>query len=276
MANKTQSLSFKKSVLSIVIISTITGGLIAVDKYQMKPQSFELSEDKVSNALLENSMGTADVQELTLIAQANALPEEPVEAGLQQQHFESENETPAEASQLLVEVEDKHMETSLQASGSKQEVIEYELLFAFDSSEIAPSYYSSLNKTAERMKTGDNNRQIVWQVVGYADPTGNALYNHRLAQKRAQAVAEFLIDKGVNKEQLAIVSLGERHAQPLSVDKEKSHLQRRVAIHAYQAEIAALAEQLNPVQEALPPENNDGPEIIQPEITETLSTAMTF
>lgn len=286
--NKQQS-TFKKSVLSIVIVSAVTGGLIAFDKYQIQPQSLQSRNNNINNELLDTTQVKTGLQPLAAIAQPKPGGEEAIESALQ--HVE--NETPIEVQQKAAESEAKQVEATVYENSDKQVLIEDKVLFSFDSSEIAASYYSSLNKTVELMKAASAEPQIVWQVVGYADPTGNARYNRRLAKKRAQAVAEFLVDKGVNEEQLAIISLGDSHAQRQSDDKAQSYLQRRVEIHAYQAEIAALAEQLSApgeLQQALQTENSDVaekslssetsvqqslPKRLQ-ETEEPLSTAMEF
>ena len=93
------------------------------------------------------------------------------------------------------------------------------------------------------MKSAD--KQMLWQVVGYADPSGNANYNKKLAQKRAATVAQFLVNKGVDEDPLVILSLGASQPQQHLFNKENNRLDRRVEIHAYQAEITALAKQLN-------------------------------
>ena len=263
MTNNKQQSTLKKSVLSIVIISSITGGLIALEKYQTMPQSFAVSDSMSNNELLKNSLVSTDVHELALIAEANLISEELIESDLQLQHVEHENEMPIEVQHASVQLEAEPVEELLEKNDDKQIVIENEVLFAFDSSEIEPSYYQSLNETAEFMKGVNSDEQVVWQVVGYADQTGNARYNNRLAKKRAQAVAEFLVNKGVDEDQLAIVSLGDSQTQYAAADKGKTYLDRRVEIHAYQAEIAALVEQLNKpkvVQHRLPTENRKAQE----------------
>lgn len=129
--------------------------------------------------------------------------------------------------------------------------IEKEVLFAFDSSELKPSYYSSLNETAKLMQSMDQDKESLWQVVGYADATGKHVYNIKLAKRRAQTVAQYLVDKGVSEERLSIVSLGDSNALSEPLHQVVNLMERRVEIHAYKAEITALAEQLNKQQDKL-------------------------
>ena len=214
-----QASLLKKSVLSIIVASAVTGSLITLDKQQRSALT--------GNTLIQPFSKNADFP-LSLIAQANTQPEK---------HFKHA----VDVSEVLLTAKPQY-DQSL-ANENKQPV-EYEMLFAFDSIEIEASYYAALYKTAVQLKAASAKGQIIWQVIGYADAKGNTQYNHKLAKKRAQVVADFLISKGVDKTLLSVVSLGESQALSGN-DKRDENLQRRVEIHAYQAEIAALSEQLN-------------------------------
>ena len=246
--------TFKKSVLSIVIVSAISGGLVAFDKYQKKVQ--EVAVSRANNDIVEMSQASKDIQELARIAQENKTPDIAVIEQVQPKEIKAEilEEKQITATSQLSNVTQKPLKT---------EVIESQLLFAVNSSEIAPSYLASLNKTAAQMQADKTDKQQVWQVIGFADPSGNDEYNQKLAKKRAQVVADFLVSKGVNKDQLMIVSLGESQAPKSILDKDQNQLQRRVEIHAYQAEVATLAKQLkteNEVTQTPQNQNNNKPE----------------
>jgi outer membrane protein OmpA-like peptidoglycan-associated protein len=238
MSGHKQALTFKKSVLSIVVVSAVTGGLMIFEKQHRLPESFN---SKINQALVENSLGSTELQELAVIEQENSLVEQ---QNVTEQALQSIADQKVIAEQQTAVQESTVSETQVaEQIEVKPTAIEYELLFALNSREIAAGYYTSLNEIAESMqKISAVEPQAIWQVVGYADPTGNALYNQKLAKKRAQAVAEFLVTKGVNKAQLAIVSLGDSQQQEGATD---NRLQRRVEIHPYRAEIVALAEQLH-------------------------------
>jgi OOP family OmpA-OmpF porin len=45
-------------------------------------------------------------------------------------------------------------------------------------------------------------------IVGYADRIGNAAYNEKLAMKRAEAVRDYLVSKGVKAKKMEVRSLG--------------------------------------------------------------------
>ncbi|MCW8994732.1 MAG: OmpA family protein, partial [Psychromonas sp.] len=198
MTDNNQPLSFKKSVLSIVIISAVTGGLIACAKQQKLAQSFPT---EVNQVLLENSIGSSERQEAALIAPAESQEDEQVAPLLPTQQVDAELAIHNEV--VSASVSEQAVQETTQGEADKRSAIDYQLLFALNSSEIDASYYSSLNDIAALMKTADADPQMLWQVVGYTDPSGSAQYNMQLAEKRAQTVVEFLVDKGVAREKLA-------------------------------------------------------------------------
>lgn len=66
-------------------------------------------------------------------------------------------------------------------------------LFAFDSAQLTPTGAEAL----ERILAGKLEGPMQVSVVGYTDRIGEAAYNMDLSQQRAQAVRQFLIDRGV-------------------------------------------------------------------------------
>ena len=49
------------------------------------------------------------------------------------------------------------------------------------------------------------------KIVGYTDSKGDATYNQKLSQRRAEAVADDLISRGVNTNQLSVSGMGEEN-----------------------------------------------------------------
>ena len=67
-------------------------------------------------------------------------------------------------------------------------------LFAFDSAKLNEADKASLNQTAKQIKQEKPSKVL---VKGYADTTGSADYNKKLSQRRADAVANYLVKEGV-------------------------------------------------------------------------------
>ena len=221
MNSQKQVLTFRKSLLSIVIASVVTSGLIAFEKSQRIDK--KSSNTAIVNTLLPNGSLNQISKELTLIAHATRIDSTSLKS-------ESVNQIAA-------------INPPVQAKQYTQvEEVSERLLFAFDSYRIQPVYYDSLIKTAQIMKNTNDAQEKVWQIIGYADPSGDFLYNLSLSEKRAQNVADFLISEGVPMEQISVVSLGASQSE--NDFNDKALVERRVEIHPYHQEITTLAVQL--------------------------------
>ncbi len=81
-----------------------------------------------------------------------------------------------------------------------------DMLFSFDSAEIKPGAYPSLDKTARILKEYDQTRI---QIEGHTDNVGSEKYNMDLSLRRADAVAQYLVSQGVNSDRIRTVGFGE-------------------------------------------------------------------
>lgn len=220
MNSNSKSIS-QKSAISIVILSVITGGVIALQDHFNKGNLTEQNSIYWTNKpVLINPVSLTDADELAVSSKlmsqkelARSAPSSPI------------------AREVLVEM-----------VNNKPLQHEESILFTLGSAQIKPAYIAALSATAKRIKMAAKDTHTVWQIVGHADSSGSTEFNLKLAKQRAQAVADFLLDKGVEQWMISILSLGESSPVKLSPSRD---LDRRVEIHHYQAEIAALARQLN-------------------------------
>lgn len=82
-----------------------------------------------------------------------------------------------------------------------------EMLFDFDSAVIKKEVAAVLNEAG---KIAKNNPDLKITVEGHTDSTGPEAYNQMLSEKRAQAVADYLVNNaGVNVGNLTVVGYGE-------------------------------------------------------------------
>lgn len=77
--------------------------------------------------------------------------------------------------------------------------------FAWDSEQIKPVSNKQLSQTARILKKYPNHHIT---VVGYSDSTGDKAYNKDLSERRAKAVADALIRKGVPEQNVSYKGLG--------------------------------------------------------------------
>ena len=79
------------------------------------------------------------------------------------------------------------------------------VLFATNKSELLPTAAERLNDVADALNA-DTDRAIT--VLGFTDSTGKADLNQALSERRAQAVRDYLVKKGVGIERLTAVGKG--------------------------------------------------------------------
>lgn len=76
------------------------------------------------------------------------------------------------------------------------------IYFDFNSSKLTDNALSILNRNIDVLKA---NVQLKVDVVGHTDSRGNADYNKRLSQARANAVKEFLVYKGIARNRIITI-----------------------------------------------------------------------
>ena len=96
------------------------------------------------------------------------------------------------------------------------------VLFATNSAELEPEVISKIADHAIYLIENPDARLV---IQGHADNRGSADYNQKLSEKRAQAVADLLVELGAMENQLAVESLGD--TQPV-VDPSNWDANRRV------------------------------------------------
>ncbi|MAS12725.1 MAG: cell envelope biogenesis protein OmpA [Nitratireductor sp.] len=101
------------------------------------------------------------------------------------------------------------------------------ITFATDSANIQPAFYSTLNSVALVLQK--YNRTLV-DVFGHTDSTGDANYNLELSQRRAGAVANYLIGQGNSSQRFAIIGQGESQPIASNATPEGRAENRRVEI----------------------------------------------
>jgi len=86
-----------------------------------------------------------------------------------------------------------------------------DVLFGFNKAELTPAGEQKLDELA-RSAQGANVEKVV--LTGHADRIGSEEYNKELSEKRAQAVAAYLAQRGVDSSRLEVEGKGE--SQPIT------------------------------------------------------------
>ena len=101
----------------------------------------------------------------------------------------------------------------------------HDILFGFDSTEIKPQYHSALEVIIAVLK---QNPDLKIEIQGNTDNMGPESYNQMLSEKRALAVKEFMVNKGIESERLKAVGFGATRNVASNEDDTGRALNRRI------------------------------------------------
>lgn len=80
--------------------------------------------------------------------------------------------------------------------------------FEYNSSTLTPGAIANLTEVSHAL-LDERLQGVKFEVDGYTDASGTASYNQLLSERRADAVAQFLMSLGVEADQLVPVGYGE-------------------------------------------------------------------
>ena len=82
-----------------------------------------------------------------------------------------------------------------------------ETFFAFDKATLTAEGRAALDDVAARLAVSQYD---VISIVGHADRIGPAKYNQKLSERRANAMRDYLVEKGVPADKVAASGLGQK------------------------------------------------------------------
>lgn len=80
------------------------------------------------------------------------------------------------------------------------------ITFGFDSADLNAGFYEVLNSVAIVLEEFD---QTVIEIAGHTDSQGSDSYNQQLSQRRAASVASYLATRGVLRDRMIEIGMGE-------------------------------------------------------------------
>ncbi len=99
--------------------------------------------------------------------------------------------------------------------------------FDFDSTQIKPGFYTTMDRIANVLvRYGKTHLTI----IGHTDNVGSDQYNQSLSERRAKAVNDYLLNKGVLIQRLVFLGRGEASPRATNATEEGRRLNRRVEI----------------------------------------------
>ena len=99
--------------------------------------------------------------------------------------------------------------------------------FATGSYAVSPGFQTLLDRVANSLTQYPNS---LVDVYGYTDTVGSASSNQRLSEQRAQAVANYLIGRGVSSARIRWMGFGESNLKVATGDNVNEPMNRRVEI----------------------------------------------
>jgi len=106
-------------------------------------------------------------------------------------------------------------------------VLSGDINFEFNKSNLLPNAYVVLDRLVNTM---NRHTDYKWEVDGYTDKIGSVNYNIKLSQRRAQTVEDYLVSKGVERNNLKIVGYGKANPIATNETPEGRSMNRRVEI----------------------------------------------
>ncbi|MCG8615628.1 MAG: OmpA family protein [Desulfobacterales bacterium] len=104
------------------------------------------------------------------------------------------------------------------------------VLFDFDKSVIKPEAYPLLDEVVVIL---EKNPAMSVELQGHTDNIGSKEYNMGLSMRRANAVADYLVSKGILRNRMATTGYGYSNPVALNGTEFGRALNRRVEIHPY-------------------------------------------
>ena len=103
-----------------------------------------------------------------------------------------------------------------------------DVLFEFDKWVIKADFVPELDRWVEYFK---NNPLVTADIYGHADSTGPETYNQKLSERRAEAVVNYMVDRGIQRERLTTKGFGETQPAASNDTREGRQKNRRVELN---------------------------------------------
>lgn len=107
------------------------------------------------------------------------------------------------------------------------------IYFDFDKTTLRPESFPELEKLVEMLNTNEN---LEIEISGHTDDKGSDDYNQKLSQGRAEAVRQYVVDKGIDGNRITAVGYGESKPETSNDTEEGRQINRRVEFTVLKAD----------------------------------------
>ncbi len=123
--------------------------------------------------------------------------------------------------------QEKYLEIPLQPIEKGAKFVLNNIFFDFNSAELKPESKLELNRLVKFLKEHSNIRIT---VAGHTDIIGTEEYNQKLSERRAKAVADYLIRNGIDPKRINVIGYGSKKPIAPNDTEEGRAKNRRVEI----------------------------------------------
>jgi OOP family OmpA-OmpF porin len=140
---------------------------------------------------------------------------------------------PVEPEPAMVEVVTTPTAKTVTTTIKQRVTIAAEMLFGFDSAELSEDAKTVIDERIQTLRGGVQLSSAM-RVEGHTDSTGPEAYNMKLSQRRAQAVADYIVSESYNvtASDIEVVGMGESNPIASNATREGRAQNRRVVIEA--------------------------------------------
>lgn len=114
-----------------------------------------------------------------------------------------------------------------------QVTFESGLLYDFDSDRLRPEARQNLSALARSLNQHPGENLV---IVGHTDSVGTVVYNQRLAERRAESAASYLVAQGVARDRIAATGLGETEPVADNATEAGRQANRRIEVAIFAGE----------------------------------------
>ena len=214
-------MNMKKSV-QLVTVATLAITMAACSTFR-GPRAIDPKDD----SQFENLPPAPAVEAIPATPEAEPAPATIAESAPEAPETGSANlGNPIESS--VIEAQPQSNVASTTPAGSFNDLLKIRVYyFGTNLSDITALSYGGLNAHAQYLK---GNAQAKLQIGGHTDERGTREYNLALGERRANAVARYLVGLGVQPGQLSVVSYGKEKPAAEGSDEETWAKNRRVEL----------------------------------------------
>ncbi len=115
----------------------------------------------------------------------------------------------------------------LMPEASLDELLQEDILFDFDKYDLKPEWLAFLDGIGDALLKLPDVRIV---IEGHTDWNGPEAYNQKLSERRARAVYDYLLGKGIENARMDIIGYGETMPAVSNLTREGRMLNRRAVI----------------------------------------------